>query len=267
GCPRRLRCAVPLPPPSQRPRRAAGPPRRSRGGPRGTPPRDETDDERPRTRRPRGQGAAAALTDAVDGFAYRPDPPTRFVHRGRCRLDWSLAPCVASSCERPQGRKAARVASSGGCTGSPLSPRSQFHNSPYPPSAQVSSAAAILTSPVFGLRDEFVNTFVISFHYHYSQFSSLCSNEVPCCPRRCKGPLPPFRRWPCCRQARRRLLTPMRPAMMRRPPRRPQSPSSASERSATKPPRPLPPHRRTHPSRPMMGRRRQRRAIPPHRRR
>src|SRR5699024_201291 len=65
--------------------------------------------ERPRTRRPRGQGAAAALTDAVDGFAYRPDPPTRFVHRGRCRLDWSLAPRVASSCELPQGRKAARV--------------------------------------------------------------------------------------------------------------------------------------------------------------
>src|SRR5699024_11717081 len=59
--------------------------------------------------RPRGQGAAAALTDAVDGFAYRPDPPTRFVHRGRCRLDWSLAPRVASSCELPQGRKAARV--------------------------------------------------------------------------------------------------------------------------------------------------------------
>src|SRR5699024_4459879 len=108
-CPRRLRRAVPLPPHSQRPRRAAGPPRRSRGGPRGTPPRGETDDERPRTRGPRGHGAAAALTDAVDGFAYRPDPPTRVVHRGRCRLDWSLAPRVASSCELPQGRKAARV--------------------------------------------------------------------------------------------------------------------------------------------------------------
>src|SRR5699024_12385519 len=106
--------------------------------------------------------------------------------------------------------------------------------------------------PVFGLRGEFVNTFVISFHYHYSQFSSVCSNEVPCCPRRSQGPLPPFRRWPCLRHARRRVPTPMRRAMIRRPPRRPQSPSSATDRSATTPPAPPPP-RQPRPHRPTPG--------------